>query len=67
MSAIHLYKATNFVTGYANLRILRLGGNKFGDDGLLMLMEAFQDKNVLMDFGVWNCNISSKGRVDVNA
>ena len=30
-------------------------------------MEIFQDNNVLIDLGVWTCNLSSKGRVDVNA
>ena len=28
-----------------------------------MLMEIFQENNVLIDLAVWSCNLSSKGGV----
>ena len=58
---------TNFITGYTTLRILRLGGNILGDDGMKLVMEGFPDRNTLVDLAVWNCKLSGKGRLVVNA
>lgn len=56
---------TNFITGYGTLKILRLGGNMFGDNGMQMIMEIFQSDNTLADLAVWSCNLSSKGMMCV--
>ena len=60
------YIRNNFITGHSTLRVLRLGGNILGDDGMKLIIEGFQDNNTLVDLGVWSCKLSAKGRLAVD-
>jgi len=42
------------------LKILDIGGNKIGDSGMEILLEALQYKNSLTDLRMWNCGLSVK-------
>ena len=41
--------------------MLDVGHNKFGEDGILMILEALQYNNSLIDFSVERSGLSVKG------
>ena len=41
--------------------MLDVGGNKFGEDGMLMILEELQHNNSLIDFSVERSGLSVKG------
>ena len=49
------------ITGIATLKVLHLGNNKFGDDGILMILEECQHSNTLIELSVENNGLSGKG------
>ena len=58
-----MYNILHHCTGHGTLRILHLGGNVFGDDGMQLLMEKLQGNNMLVDLAIWNCGLSTKGKI----
>ena len=54
--------STVIITGSTTLRVLRVGGNKIGDDGISMISEELQHNNSLTELSVANCGISAKGQ-----
>ena len=49
------------------MKVLRVGGNVFGDDGMELLMEELQSNNTLADLGIWKCGLSVKSKLAINA
>ena len=52
---------TVIITGSTTLRVLHVGGNEIGDDGISMISEEFQHNNSLTELSVWWCGLSVKG------
>ena len=52
---------TVIIIGYTTLRVLNVGWNKVGDDGMLMISEELQHNNSLTELSVQNCGLSVKG------
>ena len=53
--------STVIITGSTTLRVLNVGGNKIGDDGISMISEELQYNNSLTKLRVLNCGLSLKG------
>ena len=49
------------ITGSPSLRVLDVGGNKIGDDGIFLL--CLHHINTLTELRVWQCGLSVKGSV----
>ena len=49
------------ITGSTTLKVLDVGGNKFGEDGVLMILEELKHNN-LIDLSVERSGISVKGK-----
>ena len=49
------------ITGSPLLRVLDVGGNKIGDDGISLL--CLHHINTLTELRVWQCGLSVKGSV----
>ena len=49
------------ITGSTTLRVLNVGGNKFGDDGISMISEELQHNKSLTELSVFGCGLSVKG------
>ena len=50
------------ITGSTTLRVLDIGGNKTGDDGISMISEELQRNNSLTKLIVPSCGLSAKGQ-----
>ena len=48
-------------TGCATLRVLDIGGNDIGDEGLKILSEALQHNKSLTKLDIGQCGLSLKG------
>ena len=51
------------VTGSATLRVLDVGSNDIGDEGMAIISEALQHNKSLTRLGVERCGLSVKGTV----
>ena len=49
------------ITGSTALRVLNVGGNKIGDDGISMISEELQHNKSLTELNVHSCELSVKG------
>ena len=54
--------STVIITGSTTLRVLRVGGNQIGDDGVSMISEELQHNNSLTILSVEWCGLSEKGQ-----
>ena len=45
------------------MKVLRVGGNVFGDDGMELLMVELQSNNTLADLGIWRCGLTVKSKL----
>ena len=57
---------TVIITGSTTLRVLDVGGNEIGDDGISMISEELQHNNSLTKLSVWWCRLSVKGEELIN-
>ena len=53
--------STVIITGNTTLRVLNVGENKIGDDGMLMISEQLLHNNSLTKLNVARCGLSVKG------
>ena len=53
---------TVIITGSTTLRVLHVGGNQIGDDGISMISEELQHNNSLTKLIVERCGLSAKGQ-----
>ena len=53
-------------TGNTALRVLDVGGNEIGDDGISMISEELQHNELLTKLLVWRCGLSVKGEELIN-
>ena len=54
--------STVIITGSTTLRVLDVGGNEIGDDGISMISEELQHNNSLTKLSVERCVLSAKGQ-----
>ena len=54
------------ITGSTTLRVLDVGMNEIGDDGISMISEEFQHNNSLTELSVRRCGLSVKGEELIN-
>ena len=54
--------STVIITGNITLKVLHVGGNEIGDDGISMISEELQHNNSLTDLSVYQCGLSAKGQ-----
>ena len=54
--------STVIITGSITLKVLNVGGNKTGDDGISMISEELQHNNSLTKLRVVRCGLSAKGQ-----
>ena len=57
---------TVIITGSTTLRVLHVGGNVIGDDGISMISEELQYNNSLTELSVVWCGLSVKGKELIN-
>ena len=50
------------ITGSTTLRVLNVGWNDIGDDGILMISEELQHNKSLTELSVHRCGLSVKGK-----
>ena len=55
--------STVIITGSATLRVLIVGWNDIGDDGMAVISEALQHNKSLTTLKVDECGLSVKGTV----
>ena len=55
--------STVIITGSATLRVLDVGYNDIGDDGMAVISEALQHNKSLTTLEVEKCGLSVKGTV----
>ena len=55
--------STVIITGSATLRVLDVGNNNIGDDGMAVISEALQHNKSLTTLEVVKCGLSVKGTV----
>ena len=55
--------STVIITGSATLRVLNVGYNYIGDDGMAVISEALQHNKSLTTLKVSECGLSVKGTV----
>ena len=55
--------STVIITGSATLRVLDVGYNDIGDDGMAVISEALQHNKSLTTLRVGQCGLSVKGTV----
>ena len=48
-------------TGFTKLRVLNIGKNDIGDEGMGMILETLQDNKSLTELNIEKCGLSSKG------
>ena len=53
--------STVIITGSASLRVLNVGGNDIGDDGMSLISSELQYNNILTELRVSGCGLSVKG------
>ena len=53
--------STLIITGSTTLRMLYVGVNEIGDDGISMISEELQHNNLLTNLSVAECGLSVKG------
>ena len=53
-----MYYNTVIITGSPSLRVLDVGGNNIGDDGIALCLQHI---NTLTELIVWDCELSVKG------
>ena len=54
--------STVIITGSTTLRVLGVGRNQIGDDGISMISEELQHNNSLTELYVASCGLSAKGQ-----
>ena len=54
--------STVIITGSTTLRVLHVGWNEIGDDGISMISEELQHNNSLTELIVPSCGLSAKGQ-----
>ena len=54
--------STVIITGRTTLRVLNIGWNKIGDDGIMMISEELQHSNSLTKLSFESCELSVKGK-----
>ena len=54
--------STVIITGSTTLRVLDVGANETGDDGISMISEELQHNNSLTELRVEQCGLSAKGQ-----
>ena len=57
---------TVIITGSTTLRVLHVGQNEIGDDGISMISEELQHNNSLTELIIWQCGLSVKGEKLIN-
>ena len=57
---------TVIITGSTTLRVLNVGDNEIGDDGISMISEELQHNNSLTELSLWRCRLSVKGEELIN-
>ena len=57
---------TVIITGSTTLRVLNVGGNEIGDDGISMISEELQHNNSLTKLFVLECGLTVKGEELIN-
>ena len=57
---------TVIITGSTTLRVLHVGQNEIGDDGISMISEELQHNNSLTKLLVYGCGLSVKGEELIN-
>ena len=55
--------STVIITGSATLRVLDVGRNDIGDEGMAVISKALQDNNSLTTLYVSRCGLSVKGTI----
>ena len=58
--------STVIITGSTTLRVLDVGRNEVGDDGISMISEELQYNNSLTELSVGGCGLSVKGEELIN-
>ena len=53
--------STVIITGSTTLRVLKVGLNEIGDDGIPMISEELRHNNSLTELNVQGCRLSVKG------
>ena len=53
--------STVTIADIASLRVLDVGGNPIGDDGMLLLSSTLQYNTILTELMVSDCGLSVKG------
>jgi len=51
------------ITDSASLRVLNLGNNPIGDDGIFVIMESLQTNSTLTELNMNSCGLSAKGTI----
>ena len=54
--------STVIITGNTTLRVLNVGWNKIGDDGISMISKELQHNNSLTELSVERCGLSRAGK-----
>ena len=57
--------STVIITGSTTLRVLDVGVNDIGDDGISMISEELQHNNSLTELSVWECGLSVKSKKQI--
>ena len=57
---------TVIITDSTTLRVLNVGWNKIGDDGMSMISNELQHNNSLTELSVAGCGLSVKGKELIN-
>ena len=52
---------TIVIAGSATLRVLDVGDNNYGDDGMEVISKALQHNQSLTELYIYNCMIGGKG------
>ena len=52
-----------YYTGSASLRVLSVGGNPIGDDGVSLIVDHLHGNTTLTKLSVYHCGLSDKGTI----
>jgi len=56
---------TVIITGSASLRVLNVGGNPIGDDGISLMVDHLHHNTTLNELNVQLCGVSAKGTISI--
>ena len=63
LTELYVFVMFTVITGSATLRVLDVGINDIGDEGMAMISEALQHNKSLTKLAVSHCGLSVKGTV----